>query len=196
MKRIKHNWVLAFTLVFGLGISQTALAQPIFYTVTNTPGTDVWTYEYELANTTGQLIDFFEIVFEADSYELELVGDPGFEEVTSFTVPTGWSGDFLPEDDFFDGLFQIGFNDFLDPIGPIASELGAAISGFSVTFTWTGFGTPGDQAVYAYPIDPLFDPIEFRTTSRTPVSVPEPSTLGLLGLGLGALVLQRRRCVR
>ena len=183
-----------------LGATGPALAEPIFYTAVDLPDTeagDLWQYNYEIANTSGATLELFEIVFDVDDYDFILEGDPPDEEVTAFTVADGWFGLVLPDNPDFgeDGLFTISFGEFdLLPIEEIAQDIGSAITGFSITFIWNGVGTPGSQDVNAYIYDDFFaEPLTFTTQARAPSSVPEPSTVALLGLGVGLLIWQRRR---
>ena len=211
MNRRKNNWLAGFTLTLGLLLGTQAVAQPIFYTATDladvgTP--DVWRYDYEIANTTGVELGLFDIFFDATDYDFLLEGSPPDDVVsdTSFAVADGWFATVLQEGPFpgEDGIFSISFGElFEEPIGPIAPDIGLAVTGFSIEFIWTGTGTPGEQAVDAYTYadyisgDPFASPYRsFSTELRNPISVPEPDSLILLSLGLGALALKRRRCVR
>ena len=89
----------------------------------------------------------------------------------------------LPDSGFFDSL-ALGTG--LLP--------GASLGGFLVEFDWLGVGAPGAQSFT------IVDPSTFATldsgltslVSDPPTGVPEPSTLGLLVLGLAGIAARRR----
>ncbi len=190
-------------LLLGLGFGQATLAQPIFYTATDLVDTgsgDLWRYDYEIANTTTEVvIGLFEIFFDANDYEFILDGQAPneFVDESTFNVADGWLGFVLDEGPSPDepGAFSVSFGEFFEePMPLISPDPGLAITNFWIEFIWTGDGTPGSQLVNAYSYDDLFGPpvLMFGTETRAPVPVPEPSTFGLLFLGIAALFMKRR----
>lgn len=167
--------ILLSLLCFG---SLGAQANPIFYEVENLLD-NRWEYVYTVDNQTLDPIEEFTIFFELGLYEnLALTGNPTVD----------WDG-FVAEPDPL--LPDDGFADWLT-FG-LAIEPGELLSGFAVAFDWLGAGTPAAQ------LFEVVDPITFAATSDgftqplvidPPTGVPEPASLGLLGLGL--LVLLRR----
>ncbi len=102
-----------------------------------------------------------------------LIGDVSFSELSEVSFDFGY-----PVLEFFDGIF-----DGLDFIG--LGEAGQEI----VYFTVAGmefFETPG-------PLYGLLDDGSFQFNPPAAVGVPEPGTVALLGLGMLALMLFRRR---
>jgi hypothetical protein len=69
---------------------------------------------------------------------------------------------------------------------------GATVSGFTVTFTWLGAGTPGSQ-----PFE-IYDPLTFALLEQglTVNATPLPPTTWLLGSGAAALLARRARARR
>lgn len=181
-----------------------ALAAPIFYTATDladvNAGDDLWRYDYQVANTTGIDIDTFNIYFDIDDYDFNLVSTGFGDEVdpVDYTSPLGWEGIALPDDPFFgeDGIFVIN-QEFFDPITEIL--VADAIAGFSVTFIWRGAGTPGAQFFDFFSSDdpfglPAGDAFtQLLEVTPPPMPVPEPASAMLLGLGMLALLRRRTR---
>ncbi len=182
----------------------TSQASPIFYTATDLAddiaGEDLWRYDYEVANTTGFDIGYFAIYFDIFDTDFRLISDPFFgDEIdpADYTTPLGWSGTGLPHDFFFgdEGQFIFGMDAGL--FGPTSAA--NAVPGFSVTFIWNGLsGVPTSQ-FFEYFDDPEgFIPVgsSFTQLREPPQSVPEPGNTALLiGLGLLALAVRRRRTV-
>lgn len=177
------------------------LAAPIFYTATDladvNAGDDLWRYDYQVANTTGIAIDTFNIYFDIDDYDFNLVSTVFGDEVDpiDYSAPVGWDGLMLPDDPFFgeDGIFVIN-QAFFDPITEIL--VADAIAGFSVTFIWRGAGTPGEQFFDFFSSDDPFGlPAGDAFTQLldiTPPPLPVPEPAGAILLGLGMLALLRR----
>ena len=78
--------------------------------------------------------------------------------------------------------------------GQTAADIGSTIAGFAITFLWTGAQEgPGSQLFDFFDVDGIYiATAETQQREAPPVSVPEPSTGILLGLGLVAVILRRR----
>ena len=183
--------------IFSPAIS---LAAPIFYTATDLvdeqSGSDLWRYEYFVANESGFALDSFNIIFDIDRYDFNLVATPLGDEVDAadYTTPDGWEGIVFPDDPFLseDGVFAIN-QIFFDPLTEILAT--DAITGFSVDFIWRGSGSPGSQSFEAFSsADPFGLPVvEGMTQLRVPpIAVSEPGTGILAGMGLLALIARRK----
>ncbi len=179
----------------------TAHASPIFFTATDladeNTGDDLWRYDYHVANTSGIEIDTFNIYFDIDDYDFNLVSTPFGNEVdpSDYAAPLGWEGLVLPDDTFLgeDGIFAINLALF-DPIGEIL--VSNAVSGFSVEFIWRGAGAPGEQFFEFFSSnDPFGDPAGTGFTQPLATPVPEPALSFLLGIGV-LLVMRKRRFPR
>jgi hypothetical protein len=85
---------------------------------------------------------------------------------------------------------SLSFDITLAELGPGAADPGATGSRFSLTL-WDGPGATGSQL---FAIDPSGAAVilEFTPAVVDPVSVPEPSTLALLGAALAGLAGYRR----
>ncbi len=185
-----------FTALVGavfMLISPLANASPIFYWTKHVEG-DRWQYDYAVGNEIGTDIDWFTIWFDPSLYELDTV-DFGFgEEVDpdSYVGPAEWDIFVAAPDPLFTPPptdDQFGFYDafaFGDPVSP-----GQLVSGFSITFTWLGDGTPGSQPFTLFGDDLL---PELQDNYFT--QVPEPGTLGLLGACIALLGFARRSAAR
>jgi hypothetical protein len=98
------------------------------------------------------------------------------------TAPSGWdpiaieSDPGLPADGFFDALLLSG-----------SVQPGAVLTGFSVTFTYLGLGTPGAQSFALYNSLDFGAVYSGSTVLGAPVGqVPVPATMGLALLALAA----------
>lgn len=175
--------VASLLVVLGLTAWITpANASVITYVATNTGGSE-WRYDYTVsAEPAEAAIEEFTIFFDLSVFAAanlrSLVSSADWDGLIGVVDPP------LPAD---------GFVDFLALSGGVAA--GATQGGFSVLFDWFGPGAPGSQA---------FDIIDastftvLRSGFTTPAvrpNVPEPATLLLLALSLGALCRQRRHAV-
>ncbi len=138
-------------------------------------GAGLWRYNYSVKNDTlFSPIEEFTISFPLGSYsDLLALGAPvGWDNVVVQPDPA------LPADGFFDSLSLTA------GIAP-----GIALDGFSVQFSWLGTGAPGPQPYEI--VDPVtFVVLDSGLTSAQTVSpgIPEPATLSLALLAIGALV--------
>jgi hypothetical protein len=141
--------------------------------VANDLGSERWEYVYTVENIgLTQGIDEFTVWFGIGSYDNLIIKtlDPpasNWDEIV-------WQPDpFLGDDGGYDAL-ATGLN-----IG-----VGESVTGFAVSFDWSGEGTPGSQYYE------IINPATFETI-ESGYTVPEPGTILLLGLG--AVLLKRKR---
>ena len=131
-----------------------------------------WQYTYEVTNNSLTVpIEEFTIWFDYDLYTNLAVETPA--------TPSGWDQLVLQPEPVLldDGAYDAKTLD-------AGISLAQTLAGFSVSFDWAGIGEPGPQ-----PYD-IIDPQTFETIDSG-TTVPEPATLLLLGLG--GVILQRRR---
>jgi hypothetical protein len=133
-----------------------------------------WQYTYDVTNDgLAAPIEEFTVWFDYDLYSNLAVETP--------TTPSGWDQLVLQPEPV---LLDDGAFDARALGGGIG--IGQSLGDFSVSFDFSGIGEPGPQPYDI--VDPqTFQPIESGTT------VPEPTTLLLLGLG--GIVLRRKRAV-
>ena len=152
-------------------------AAPIYYEVNNLSGNS-WEYTYTVDNQLATPIDEFTLWFELGLYEnLAITGSPNLD----------WDGLAADPDP---GLPDDGYADWLTYGLSIAP--GEMLGGFSVSFVFSGAGTPGEQ---------LFDTFDDNynllsdgyTQLLTPTPVPLPGAFMLFWLGLGSLLWFRSR---
>ena len=169
--KIMRGWLAAAALCAFTGSANAAFIQ---YATTDLGGGS-WQYDYTVGQDAEEGFDIeqFTVFFDLGLYSDLLVEGS----------PLDWDGlevqpdPELPDDGFADWL-ALGFG-----IAP-----GSSLSGFSVAFTWLGQGTPGAQRF------DIIDPISFEALrSGVTTPVPEPGTLGLLGLGMAGMAWVRRR---
>ena len=138
-------------------------------------GADRWQYNYEVTNISlAGAIEEFTIWFDIGQYDnlaLETLDPPAanWDELV-------WDPDPVISDD---GGYDAWVN-LATPIG-----VGQSISGFAVSFDWLGTGDPASQYYE------IIDPVTFNTIDSG-WTIPEPTTLILLGAGLLALRKRRR----
>ena len=162
-------------LVFGVFFSTAAfgtLMAEIRYE-TNELGAGRWQYTYDVTNISlTPAIEEFTIWFDfglCENLAIETPYPPSgdWDEVVIEPEPV------LQDDGAYDAkALNSGVG------------VGETASGFAVSFDWLGVGEPGSQSYE------IIDPVTFETIDSG-YTMPEPSTLLLLGLG--GLVL-RKKC--
>jgi len=138
-------------------------------------GESRWQYEYEISNVimTGP-IEEVTIWFDYglfDNLAVETIGPPGWEWDEIVVQPEPIIGD----DGYYDALALGG-----------GIEQGQTVVGFAVSFDWLGVGEPRPQFYE------IIDPATFEAIDSG-FTVPEPSIVLLLGLGILALPKRQKR---
>ncbi len=197
------NKIRACSLTLLILFCLSANASPIFYSATDltdtTAGVDLWQYDYSIGNNTGFDLSAFTIYFDFDLYDFQLTetfpGSGDFEVGSSeYAPPASWDAFVAPDVDIL-GVLEPGFFDVSSLTGGIASGSGL-IDGFSVTFAYTGFGTPGSQFFEYFGVDANGESIvgsSFTQLMGSVQPIPVPGTLALVLVGLVALNRQVAR---
>lgn len=163
----------ALAMLIGMPVCHATL---ISYSATNV-AESTWRYDYSIANDT--LLDSLEeftIYFDQDLFaNLQVANSP-----LSWDSLVVQPDEFLQSDGFFDALtLDLG----LSP--------GGTLAGFSVLFDFLGSDAPGSQRFEV--VNPIsFDVLDAGFTQPQVTSVPEPSPLALLSLGLLGVLFARR----
>lgn len=150
--------------------AESASALQITYTQLAHSGTH-YEYGYTLTNDSAVSIEEFSIYFDAGAYgNLQVLSSPAYWD------PLVAQPEFVLD----------GFVDWL-ALGNVLAQ-GESLGGFNIAFDWVGSGSAPFAQQYFEVYDPLtFDVLASGETSfvqTDPVSVPEPSTIGLLLTGL------------
>ncbi len=167
----------AMTVVGALMLPFSAAnAGVIDYTATSLGG-NLWRYDYAINNPTPSL-GFDEVTIYFDVVN--------FGALSAQVAPAGWDAIVIQPDTV---VASDGFYDVLNLGGLLGA--GASFSGFSVTAEWLGAGSPGAQAY------DLIDSVNFSVvgsgrTTEVVSQVPEPTSLSLVLLALGAATTLRR----
>jgi hypothetical protein len=167
MKKLISGILLSSSLFYGA-----ASATTIYYSATDiadtTTGEDLWQYNYSVTDNTFAAFDGFTIWFD---YGL-------FENINPVTASFDWDPvTWQPEN-----ILGFGDDGAYDALA-LVDNPDLSVD-FTVSFAWLG-GPEGPGAQFFDVYDGNYDIIESGMTVAAPVtsSVPEPSTLMLLGIG-------------
>jgi hypothetical protein len=168
----------ARSLVFAIAlVASSAHAAVIRYQVTNVAGT-TWRYDYTVVNDGSPAgnIRLFDIDFDPALYD-----EASLAIVSGASITASWDEMFLAS-----GLNVPAAYDVLATGSGIAN--GQSVSGFAVSFTWLGAGTPGAQAFQIY------DASTFALLGTgTTTAVPAPAASWLLATALSVAAFRIRR---
>jgi len=166
--------VLIFSSIAHAGVPPTA---DFLYNEID-KGTGWWQYDYTLFNTSP--IGHAGI----DLYDLFLYFDPS-ASLNVLSMPSGW--------DWTDGAGFIDVFSMNPGAPPIGTDIApnSSLGGFSFEFDYQAGMLPFD-ATFVNPYD-LDNPFVVSGTTAPKSSIPEPSTILLLGSGLVGLAGLRRK---
>ncbi|MDN5935585.1 MAG: PEP-CTERM sorting domain-containing protein [Nitrosospira sp.] len=139
------------------------------------PGADRWQFTYHAAGSLNPF-EGFDVLFDPSDFAVLSVD----------ATPPGWLTYTLEPDLLFvaDGVFSAT----IDGFGMLPAD-------FVVSFDWLAAGTPGSQLYEVF--DDSFNVIAEQTTVPDSVNpIPEPGSLMLIGSGLAAVAMIRRRYQR
>jgi hypothetical protein len=169
-------------LACGVLANTASYATSISYDLTKLAG-NTWQYDFTVANNSlGVPIGEFTLFFDYHT----------FSNLTDVSEPLEYAGPavvqpVLPINPLFP-IAQDGFFDYLAADAGLAPH--GTLGGFIVDVSFTGPGTPGGPQFQV--VDANFNTIDSGSTTPSQ-SVPEPTTLGLLAIGLLAALMARRR---
>ncbi len=166
--------VLIFSSIAHAGVPPTA---DFLYNEID-KGTGWWQYDYTLFNTSP--IGHVGI----DLYDLFLYFDP-LASLNVLSMPSGW--------DWTDGAGFVEVFSMNPGAPPVGTDIvpDTSLSGFGFEFDYQAGMLPFD-ATFVNPYD-LDNPFVVSGTTAPKSSIPEPSTILLLGSGLAGLAMIRKR---
>ncbi len=167
-KSVKLGLLAALLLVYSA-----SFAVIVSYEIIAT-GEDLWEYKYTIENNGAFDIKSISITF--DSYLCSNLGLSGSPAISS-----GW------DEQFYNYAAGLRIYDAL-AIGGNKIGMGETVSGFGVTFGYSGIGTPASQFFEIYDPDNYSEPLVTGWT----IPVPEPAVIVLMSLGFAALRKTKR----
>ena len=174
MKRLLVVSLVVLTaLVF---FSTKAIATIISYEASYISGT-TWEYSYTVSDHVFNTGDSFEIVYELGAYEnitdISHGSDWNVTTLDPVNIP-GWFS--------FNGIYN----------GTASTDNPSLIDPFVVQFDWLGTGDPSTQPFNVFAAGNWMMPIETGITESSSSSIPEPSTIFLIGSLLGFITIKRK----
>lgn len=181
-KTTRFSGAFALVAALAFGAPRPLQAATIQFQTTDladvVAGDDLWQYQYLISDFTFGADQGFSIYFDTTLFSN--LQDPPPAVGSDWDLISVQPDLQLPSDGFFDGLALMN---------------GASLTlPFSLTFNWLGGSgsQPGSQFFEIYQLDQS-GALSVLESGQTTSRVPEPSTLALLGMGLAAAVLRRRR---
>lgn len=160
MCKIEKIILAALLLVFCLNCQALIVGYEVI-----ADGEDLWEYKYTITNDEAFDIESISITFDSNvCYNLNNTSSPD--------ISGGWDEQFLnyiPGSVIYDVYALEG-----NKIG-----VGESVSGFSVSFNYSGSGLPGIQFFEVYDPDDFGEPIVTGWT----IPIPEPATVLFAALG-------------
>jgi PEP-CTERM motif len=145
----------------------------------------------EITFTTTTVGQTFEVNIMLAGNTSDLIGFAFGFDFSGMQFAGGLAGNLFDGADFFAGDLMGGPT----VMGILPSGSEGAISGLlaTLTFTLTGLGGPNFSISPSFLLDANFAFVDHAVRDLGTAPVPEPSTLGLMGIGLAALARRLRK---